>query len=125
LLAFGQRGKQFQQMPALLDRFVHSRILIDGRDVAVQRLARGGSGPKAKKLDAIITLVDAVNGNEQLDTLEEPVKQAAVADRLVSTKTDLADPDEVAAVALFLVSDAASYVSGAIIPMDGCAASVI
>lgn len=46
-------------------------------------------------LDAIITLVDAVNGNEQLDTLEEPVKQAAVADRLVITKTDLADPAEV------------------------------
>jgi G3E family GTPase len=46
-------------------------------------------------LDAVITLVDAVNGNEQLDTLEEPVKQAAVADRIVITKTDLAAADEV------------------------------
>ncbi len=46
-------------------------------------------------LDAVITLVDAVNGNEQLDTLEEPVKQAAVADRLVITKTDIAEPAEV------------------------------
>jgi NAD(P)-dependent dehydrogenase (short-subunit alcohol dehydrogenase family) len=37
----------------------------------------------------------------------------------------MAEPDEVARVALFLASDAASYVSGAIVPMDGCAASVI
>jgi NAD(P)-dependent dehydrogenase (short-subunit alcohol dehydrogenase family) len=37
----------------------------------------------------------------------------------------LAEPLEVARVALFLASDAASYVSGAIVPMDGCSASVI
>jgi len=37
----------------------------------------------------------------------------------------MAEPQEVARLALFLASDAASYVSGAIVPMDGCSASVI
>jgi NAD(P)-dependent dehydrogenase (short-subunit alcohol dehydrogenase family) len=37
----------------------------------------------------------------------------------------MGEPDEVAQVALFLASDAASYVSGAIVPMDGCSGSVI
>jgi G3E family GTPase len=43
-------------------------------------------------LDAVVTLVDAVHGLQQLDTMAESVKQAAVADRLVLTKTDLATP---------------------------------
>jgi NAD(P)-dependent dehydrogenase (short-subunit alcohol dehydrogenase family) len=37
----------------------------------------------------------------------------------------MAEPDEIADVALFLASPRAAYVSGAIVPMDGCAASVI
>ena len=42
-------------------------------------------------LDGVVTTVDAVNGAGTLDKLPEAVKQAAVADRLLLTKTDLAD----------------------------------
>jgi G3E family GTPase len=37
-------------------------------------------------------VVDAVNGMAQLDAQSEAVRQIAVADRIVLTKTDLADP---------------------------------
>jgi len=45
------------------------------------------------RLDGVVTMVDAVNGMGQLDTMPEATKQAAVADRLVITKVDLADAD--------------------------------
>lgn len=48
------------------------------------------------QLDSVITLVDAVNGAAQLDQQPESRKQAAVADRLLITKTDIADPAVVA-----------------------------
>ena len=41
------------------------------------------------RLEGVITLVDAVNGALTLDAHEESVKQAAVADRLLLSKTDL------------------------------------
>jgi len=43
------------------------------------------------RLDGIVTVVDAVNGLGTLDAQPEAVKQIAVADRLVLTKTDLLD----------------------------------
>lgn len=42
------------------------------------------------RLDGVITVVDAVNGAATLDVHEEAVKQAAIADRIVLTKSDLA-----------------------------------
>ena len=42
------------------------------------------------RLDGLITVVDAVNGLATLDAHSESVKQVAVADRIVLTKTDLA-----------------------------------
>ena len=41
------------------------------------------------RLDGVVTTIDAVNGMDQLDRQTEAVKQAAVADRLLLTKTDL------------------------------------
>jgi G3E family GTPase len=41
------------------------------------------------RVDGVVTLVDTVNGNATLDAQEEAVKQAAMADRLVLSKTDL------------------------------------
>jgi len=43
------------------------------------------------RLDGVITTVDAVNGADTLDKQFESVKQVAVADRLLLTKTDLVD----------------------------------
>ena len=50
------------------------------------------------RLDGVIATIDAVNGMDQLDRQPESVKQAAVADRLVLTKTDLAAPAQAAAL---------------------------
>ncbi|MEI6161547.1 MAG: GTP-binding protein, partial [Roseococcus sp.] len=44
------------------------------------------------RLDGVVTLVDAVHGMATLDEQPEALRQAAVADRIVITKTDLADP---------------------------------
>jgi hypothetical protein len=43
------------------------------------------------RLDGVVTTVDGVNGGSTLDNHEEAVKQAAVADRLLLTKVDIAD----------------------------------
>ncbi len=49
------------------------------------------------RLDGVVTLVDAVNGSDTLDNHPEAVKQAAVADRIVLTKTDLLQSEDGAA----------------------------
>ena len=50
------------------------------------------------RLDGVVTTVDALFGMGQLDEHAEAVKQVAVADRLLLTKTDLAPADTVAAL---------------------------
>ncbi|MBS7697107.1 MULTISPECIES: GTP-binding protein [unclassified Chelatococcus] len=51
-------------------------------------------------IDGVITVVDAVNGAATLDTHIEALKQAAVADRLVISKTDLPETSEADVTAL-------------------------
>ncbi len=48
------------------------------------------------RLDGVVTTVDALFGMGQLDEHAEAVKQVAVADKLLLTKTDLAPADRVA-----------------------------
>jgi len=50
------------------------------------------------RLDCVVTLVDAVNAPGQLHQFTEPVKQVALADRLVITKSDLVGEKQVAAL---------------------------
>ena len=45
------------------------------------------------RLEGVWTTVDAVNGDATRDAHVEAVKQAAVADRIILTKTDIAEPD--------------------------------
>ena len=49
------------------------------------------------RMDGIVTVVDAVNGIAQLESQPEAVRQAAVADRIVLSKTDLTDAGELRA----------------------------
>ncbi len=51
------------------------------------------------RLDGVIAVVDAVNGAATLEAHPEAVKQAAVADRIVLTKTDLVGEAEARAFA--------------------------
>ena len=46
------------------------------------------------RLNGVVTVVDAVNGEATLDAHAEAVKQAALADRLVLGKTDMAAPEQ-------------------------------
>ncbi|HXX04459.1 MAG TPA: GTP-binding protein [Xanthobacteraceae bacterium] len=48
------------------------------------------------RLGNVVTTVDAVNGLLHLERQEESAKQAAVADRIVITKTDIADARDIA-----------------------------
>ena len=50
------------------------------------------------RLDGVVATIDSVNGAATLDTHGEAVKQAAVADRLLLTKTDLATQSSVDAL---------------------------
>lgn len=50
------------------------------------------------RLDGIVTTVDTLHILKQLETSPEPIKQVAMADRLVLTKTDLTTPETLTTV---------------------------
>ncbi len=72
------------------------RILIETTGLAdpvpiVQTIVSDEELSRIYRLDSVIGLVDAVHALSQLDANAEAVKQVAVADLLLLTKTDLAD----------------------------------
>jgi G3E family GTPase len=75
------------------------------------------------RLDGVVTTVDAVNAEAQLGAQFESVKQIAVADRLILTKTDIADPSAVAALRqrLALINPAAPIVVATLGEVDPAA----
>ncbi|MEL6965516.1 MAG: GTP-binding protein [Pseudomonadota bacterium] len=56
------------------------------------------------RLDGVVTLIDAASGIDSLDDHQEAVKQAAVADRIVITKTDLVEANAIASLRARLTS---------------------
>jgi G3E family GTPase len=70
--------------------FLETSGLADPAPV-LHSLASDGLLGAQYRLNGVVTLVDAVNGIGSLATMPEAAKQAALADRLVITKTDIAD----------------------------------
>lgn len=88
-------------------------------------------------VEGVVTVIDAVNGSATLDAHREAVKQAAVAERIVLTKTDLvADQQTIAALrerlqhlnpgAAILSADAPveDIIAGGLFGLDGKIADV-
>ena len=91
------RGLDRQREKGQLPPF--DRVLIETTGLAdpvpiIQTVVTDEKLAPRYELDGVLTLVDVVNGMQQLDTQPEAVKQAAVADRLVLTKTDIAPAAE-------------------------------
>jgi NAD(P)-dependent dehydrogenase (short-subunit alcohol dehydrogenase family) len=87
-------------------------------------------GPKGVRINAIspgLTLTDRVQEGLAVESkmTGTPAKELLARAQASVPLQRLGTPEEIAKVALFLASDGASYVTGAIVPMDGGSASVI
>ncbi|WP_240539820.1 CobW family GTP-binding protein [Salinarimonas soli] len=93
LLARRDRG----EVPPFRRVIVETTGLADPAPI-VQTLLNNPLISRFVRLDSIVATVDAVNGGAQLDAHPEAVKQAAIADRIFITKTDLADAEALASL---------------------------
>jgi len=103
------RGELVDTLANLVDRLQTGRIARLAR-VVIETTGLADPAPvlqsimghpalvQAFRLDGVVTLVDAVNGSASLDAHVEALKQAAVADRLGLTKTDLATSEDMEAL---------------------------
>jgi len=88
LLAQRDRG----EIPSFQRVLVETTGLADPAPI-VQLLLNNPLLSHFVRLDSVVTTVDAVHGERQLDAQAEAVKQVAIADRLLLTKTDIAEAD--------------------------------
>lgn len=107
------------QVPAFRRVVVETSGLADPAPIAYTVLAE----PVLQhhfRLGNVVTTVDAVNGADQLQRFAESAKQAAVADRLVLTKTDLCEAPVAAALrgALRRLNASAPIIEAAAGPID-------
>lgn len=103
------RGELVDTLADLVDRLQTGRIeklarvVIETTGLAdpapvLQSIMAHPALVQAFRLDGVVALVDAVNGSTTLDAHIEALKQVAMADRLVLTKSDLADAGQVMAL---------------------------
>ena len=96
------RGELAETITALLNRrhvgdLDFDRVVIETTGLAdpgpiLQTMLVDRSLARAARVDGVVTLADAANGPATLDAQFEAVSQAAVADLIVISKTDLVDP---------------------------------
>ena len=93
----GDLARVLREMLPRARRDEISRIVIETTGLAdpapiLATLMTDPVAAAAYRLDGIVTVIDAVNGTNHLDTQDEAVRQVAVADRIIISKADLADP---------------------------------
>ncbi|MFG1333797.1 GTP-binding protein [Xanthobacter autotrophicus] len=87
------RGRDNDRLPPFARVIIETTGLADPAPVIHTLMTHPYLGLRYR-LDGLVCVVDAVNADATLDAHEEAVKQAAMADRIVLTKTDLvADAD--------------------------------
>lgn len=121
------RGDLVRTLQDVEERFARDgrqirRVMVETTGLAdpapiVHTLSRDPHLQAHYRLDGIVVTIDAVNGGATFDAQQEAVKQAAFADCLVLTKTDLADPS--ALVALSARLDAINPGAARLIATDG------
>ncbi|MFC4626470.1 CobW family GTP-binding protein [Daeguia caeni] len=96
------RGELVDTLADLIDRLQTGRIKALKR-VIIETTGLADPAPvlqsimghpvllQAFRLDGVLTTVDAINGMATLDNHEEAVRQVAMADRIILTKTDLSE----------------------------------
>ncbi len=90
-------GRRSGQVPEFDRVIVETTGLADPAPV-VQTLVSDTLLAAQYRLDGLVTLVDAFNGLQQIEQQGEAVKQIALADRILITKSDLVSPQQLAAL---------------------------